>query len=146
MFGNDVTLLGESLQTRARAPLNLAIAQSEFRRFVHLARKAFNIKLGLSNAMLSLFSHMGDFTPVHAKPSFCSTADPTLCVARSFSIEATLHSTATPHARLGRRKRSSPPHSRDHSLSAPVNLQLLRCAHDETDRVAPSEALLWTRG
>jgi hypothetical protein len=40
----------------------LAVAQSEFRRFVHLARKALNIKLGLSNAMLSLFSHMGDFT------------------------------------------------------------------------------------
>ena len=82
----DVTLLGESLQTRARAPPNLAVAQSEFARFVHLARKALNIKLGLSNAMLSLFSHMGDFTPVHAKPSFCSTAGPTLCVARSFSI------------------------------------------------------------
>ena len=28
------------------------------------------------------------------------------------------------------------PHSRDHSLSAPVNLQLLRCEHDETDGVA----------
>ena len=65
--GHDVTLLGESLQTRARAPPNLAVAQSEFARFVHLARKALNIKLGLSNAMLSLFSHMGDFTPVHAK-------------------------------------------------------------------------------
>ena len=38
------------------------------------------------------------------------------------------------------------PHSRDHSLSVPVNLQLLRCEHDETDRVAPSGALLWTRG
>ena len=62
-----VTLLGESLQTRARAPPRLAVAQSEFARFVHLARKALNIKLGLSNAMLSLFSHMGDFTPVHAK-------------------------------------------------------------------------------
>eukprot|EP00966_Prymnesium_polylepis_P170734 3946841-Prymnesium_polylepis.1 len=32
------------------------------------------------------------------------------------------------------------------ALSAPVNLQLLRCEHDETDRVAPSGALLWTRG
>ena len=129
-----------------RARLQTWLLRNEFARFVHLARKAFNIKLGLSNAMLSLFSHMGDFTPVHAKPSFCSTAGPTLCVARSFSIEAMLHSTATPHARLGRRKRSSAPHSRDHSLSAPVNLQLLRCEHDETDRVAPSGALLWTRG
>jgi hypothetical protein len=46
---SEVTLLGESLQTRARVPPNLAVAQSEFARFVHLARKAFNIKLGLSN-------------------------------------------------------------------------------------------------
>ena len=73
------------------------------------SKKLCYVKLGLSNAMLSLFSHMGDFTPVHAKPSFCSTAGPTLCVARSFSNQAMVQSTATPRAQLGRRKRSSPP-------------------------------------
>jgi hypothetical protein len=76
--------------------------------------------------MLSLFSHAGAFTPVHANPSFCSTARPTLCVARSFNIEAMLHYTATPQAQLGRRKRGSPPHSRDRPLSTSVNLRYTR--------------------
>ena len=84
--------------------------------------------------------------PVHANPSFCSRAGPTLYVARSFNTQAMVQSTATPHAQLGRRNRSSRSTPRDHSLSAPVNLQLQRCEHDETDRVAPSGALLWTRG
>ena len=49
-----------------------------------------------------------------------------------------LHSTATPHAQLGRRKRSSPPHSRDHSLSDPVNLGI----HDSAIAIPVHDSLL----
>jgi hypothetical protein len=96
--------------------------------------------------MLLVFRHLRVFTHAHPKVTFCEVERPVLGVAQSCDAHATLSPTARPHAQLGRRKRSSAPHSRDYSLSAPVNLQLLRCEHDETDRVAPSGALLWTRG
>ena len=49
----------------------MAVAQSEFARFVHLAREACNIKLGPSNAMLSMFRHVRVFTRALPKVTFC---------------------------------------------------------------------------
>jgi hypothetical protein len=138
----DATLLGEPLQTRTRAPLNLAVARSEFARFVHLAREACNIKLGPRNAMLSVFWHVRVFTRVHPKVTFCKSQRHVLDVAQSCDAHATLSSTATPHARLRRRKRSSRLARRVRPRNAPVNVQVQRCEHDAIARAAPSGALL----
>ena len=122
--------------------MNLAVARSEFARFVHLAREACNIKLGPRNAMLSVFWHVRVFTRVHPKVTFCKSERPVLDVAQSCDAHATLSSTATPPARLGRRKRSSSLARRVRPRSAHCEVQVRRCEHDAIARVAPSGALL----
>jgi hypothetical protein len=63
--------------------------------------------------MLSLFSHTGDFTPVHANPSFCSTAsrpDALCCAVLHASIhrsDAAFHRDP-PHATRTTRALSGP--------------------------------------
>ena len=125
----------------------MAVAQSEFARFVHLARKALNIKLGLSNAMLSLFSHIGAISRLYTQNHHFAAQRTRRSALRGPSATKRWCSPLRPRARSSDDASAARrPHSRDHSLSAPVNLQLPRCEHDETDRVAPSGALLWTRG
>ena len=124
----------------------MAVAQSEFASFAHLAREAYNIKLGPRNAMFLVFTHLRAFTHAHPKVTFCKVERPVPDVAQSCDARATLSSTAPPPARLGRRKRSSSLARRGRPRSTHCEVQVRRCEHDEIACVAPSEALLWTRG
>ena len=125
---------------------NLAVARSEFARFVHLAREACNIKLGPSNAKLSPLLYLRDFTLTHPNVTFCNAEWPDLDVAQSFNTNATLLSIADLHTRLRRHKATPVLRVVLRLRNATVNFELQRCEHDDSARVAPSETLMRPRG